>query len=64
MKEVTRIINLQVTTISNEVDDELENLLSEEECEQKLIKCLKNRFGLDDVIALSTKTFIRDVQEE
>ena len=61
MKELTRIITIQATTIEKfESEDEL---LSKKECEAKINSAMKEIFGLDDCVVTNIKDFIMDEEK-
>ena len=62
MKELTRIITIQATTIVKFEDED--ELISKDECKSKIATAMKTVFELDDCAVTNVQDFIMDVKEE
>ena len=65
MKEVTKIITLQLTAIARMTDEDA--AVAEERREKSalpFIKKIQGEYRIDDAILLDEKLFIRDIEEE
>lgn len=61
MKEITRIVTMEVTQIV-QVEDETE-VMSREEAKQYIETSMKNYAGYDDVLVTNVQDFVRDLEK-
>ena len=61
MKEITRIITVQITDIAK-VNSE-KDVHSKEEEAKAVAEMIKEELGVDDVVITNVQDFIRDVEE-
>lgn len=63
MKELTEIMNVQITFIGKMKDDQLERWERvKPERIDRLLKNMKEEFKIDDIILIDEKMFVADVE--
>lgn len=61
MKEITRIITVQITDIA-EVEDDFDFKESKERTRKITADAIKEDYEVDDVVVLDVQDFIRDIE--
>lgn len=59
MKELTRIITVEITEIKK-TDDDMSDVITKEEAAKGTIDMLKSNFDCDDVVVTNVQDFILD----
>jgi hypothetical protein len=62
MKEITRVITVELTEITTS-DDELSDVMSKGDCAALLAHHVKNIFNVDDVNVTKVQDFVQDIKE-
>lgn len=63
MREITRIITVQISDIA-QVDDDFDIEESREKTFKTSGQIIKNLIGVDDAVVVDVQDFIRDITEE
>lgn len=61
MKEITRIITVQITDIAK-VEDNFDFKKSKERTRKNVADAIKEDYEVDDVVVLDVQDFIRDIE--
>lgn len=65
MKEITTVVMVQITAVDVLDDDEMaEWAETKDACTKKAAEIIKRSLRADDVLTLSRKDFVRDVDEK
>lgn len=64
MKEVTRVLTVQITNIKAIEDWQVNNLAEERKEEARAIEFVYRFLGVDNVVVTSVKDFVRDEDEQ
>jgi len=62
MREITRIITVQLTDIAK-VDDDFDSAETKENVKKNAGGIIKNLLGVDDAVIVEVQDFIRDIAE-